>query len=152
MHLNVDRPSTTLTKISLFSYQIILEYYLSQLSLKSLYKTTHMDKYQLSQFYLFYTFNNLTMCKPNLIVCSPNSGAYRSQLLNNNIIDRPIRYSYNHEQLINMSNSKYCKNLRNLPAKTIKSTRDLRLNRRKIRTKIYEKKKTVQKMSHHKKA
>ena len=51
-----------------------------------------------------------------------------------------MKYSYNQDQLINMSNWKYCKNLLDLPAGTIKTIRDIRLNRRKIRTKICEKK------------
>ena len=90
------------------------------------------------------------MCKTNLILILPNKGSKRSQPFNNNIIDRPIKYSYNYEQLINMSNSKYCKNLLDLPAGTIKTIRDLRPNRRKIRTKIHENNST--KMSQHKKS
>ena len=77
------------------------------------------------------------MCKPNLIVILPTPGAKRSQPLNN----KNIMYSYNHEQLIDMSNLKYHKNLLDLPDGTIKTIRDLRLPRRKIGTKICEKKK-----------
>ena len=80
------------------------------------------------------------MCKTNLIVILPTPGAKSSQPLNNNIIDRPIKYSCNQEQLINVSNLKYCKKLPDLHAGTSKTIMDLRLNRRKIRNKICEKK------------
>ena len=101
-----------------------------------LHKQTSIKSPNFAYFMLSIIF---AMCKPNLIVISPTPGAKRSQPLSNNIIDRPIKYSYNHEQLINMSYLKYCKNLLNLSAGTIKTIRDLWLNRWKIRTKICEK-------------